>query len=82
MDNKAFKTPHDTSLIQRLKVELGELERDMINIDGKMMKPSQCYHLDLDPVHVLFNTNCPDTLRDKIQTILSKHLKPGETGAE
>ena len=61
-------------ILERVKAELGELDRQFIEIDGKRLKPSQCYRFDVNPAHVLFNTNCPDELKKKIHAILSKHL--------
>lgn len=81
-DNQAYKVPQDSGLIQRLKFELAELERELVDIEGKMMKPSQCYHLELDPVHVLYNTNCPGTLKERIDSILAKYLRKDETGTQ
>lgn len=65
-------------ILEKVKAELGELDRQFIEIDGKLLKPSQCYRFDLDPAHVLFNTNCPDDLKKKVQSILSKYLRPDE----
>jgi hypothetical protein len=53
---------------------LDALDKEMVFIDGNLMKPSQCYHIDVEPPHVLFNTNCPDSLREKINDILRKHF--------
>ena len=64
--------------IKRLKAELGELERDFVNIKGKRLKPSQCYRFNADPVHVLFNTNCPESLKKKIHSIISKYTDADE----
>ena len=61
-------------ILERVKAELGDLDRQFIEIDGKRLKPSQCYRFDVNPAHVLFNTNCPDELKKKIHAILSKHL--------
>ena len=60
-------------IIERVKAELGELEREFVNIEGKQLKPSQCYRFNGDPVHVLFNTNCPESLKSRIQSIISKY---------
>ena len=60
-------------MLEKVKVELGELDRHFIEIDGKKLKPSQCYRFEADPAHILFNTNCPDDLKQKIQAILSKY---------
>ncbi|HEV7782432.1 MAG TPA: hypothetical protein VGO58_14255 [Chitinophagaceae bacterium] len=60
--------------------ELKELDNELVPIDGALLKPSQCYHFETDPVHLLFNTNCPDSLKQKLQAILEKHLPPHESG--
>lgn len=67
-------------ITNRIKEELMTLEEEPINANGVMLKPSQCYHFETNPPHVLFNTNCPPLLRDKIQSILSKYL-PDESNA-
>jgi len=64
--------------IRKLKDELGELEREFVDIDGRRVKPSQCYRFNADPLHVLFNTNCPDSLKKKINSIIAKYTKAGE----
>jgi len=58
----------------RIHEELMELEKEQVEADGIQLKPSQCYHFETNPPHVLFNTNCPPSLKEKIQSILSKHL--------
>ncbi|MGZ8517451.1 MAG: hypothetical protein ACXWWD_08880, partial [Chitinophagaceae bacterium] len=60
-------------ILEKIKAELGELDRQFVEIEGKRLKPSQCYRFDLDPAHILFNTNCPDDLKKKVQSILSKY---------
>ena len=60
-------------ILDRLQAELEELDKEIVEIDGFRLKPSQCYHLDTDPAHILFNTNCPDTLREKVKRILEKY---------
>ena len=69
------------AIIAQLKAELNELDREMVDIDGVRVKPSQCYRVDLEPVHVLFNTNCPDELKQKIESILAKY-RSDETGTQ
>ena len=64
--------------IEKVKAELGELERYFVKIDGKQLKPSQCYRFNADPLHVLFNTNCPESLKQKIQSIISKYAGDDE----
>ena len=66
---RSFKT----GSIEKVQVELADLDRSFVSIRGKKVKPSQCYRFDADPVHVLFNTNCPEGLRKQIQSILSKY---------
>ncbi len=63
----------DKLKLERIKAELSQLDRQMIEADGVRLKPSQCYHFEADPLHVLFNTNCPDELKQKVQAIIFKH---------
>jgi hypothetical protein len=65
----------------RLQKELEQLDTEWVEIEGRKIKPSQCYHVDLDPLHVLFNTNCPDDLKQKVEAILSKFDQEDEGGA-
>jgi hypothetical protein len=55
--------------------ELKELDKEFVEFDGIRMKPSQCYTVSLNPPHILFNTNCPDSIRDRVLAILSKYFK-------
>jgi hypothetical protein len=66
------------TIIDSIKAELEGLDNEMVRIDGRELKPSQCYRIELDPVHLLFNTNCPDDLRAKVQSILSKYMPGAE----
>ena len=59
--------------------ELKELDNELVEIDGTRLKPSQCYHFEADPLHVLFNTNCPDSLKQKVEAILSRHIPEYES---
>lgn len=68
----------NSAIIDSIKAELQGLDNSMINVDGLQLKPSQCYRIELDPVHVLFNTNCPDDLKAKIESILSKYIPGAE----
>lgn len=56
-----------------LKARLQALDNIPVYIDGKEYKASQCYRYGLDPVHILFNTNCPRYLREQIEYIFSKY---------
>ena len=60
-------------MLEKVKAELDELDRHLVEIGGKKLKPSQCYRFEADPAHILFNTNCPEDLKQKIQAILSKY---------
>ena len=64
----------DEGDIERIQAELSRLDREMVDADGVQLKPSQCYHFEINPLHVLFNTNCPDELKQKIRNIISKHI--------
>lgn len=66
-------------VLEKVKFELGELDRYFVEIDGKRLKPSQCYRFETDPAHILFNTNCPEGLRQQIQSILSKYIPTDES---
>jgi hypothetical protein len=68
------------SIIEIIKSELDILDHEMVDVNGVQMKPSKCYHFEMDPAHVLFNTNCPDNLKQKVQSILAKYL-PHESGS-
>jgi hypothetical protein len=60
-------------MLEKVKAELGELDRHFVEVGGKKIKPSLCYRFEADPAHILYNTNCPDDLKQKIQAILSKY---------
>ena len=64
----------DIDLVEKVKAELEELDHDLIDVNGKQLKPSQCYRFEVNPVHVMYNTNCPDSLRHRVEEILSKYL--------
>jgi hypothetical protein len=61
-------------IIEKVKEELHQLDQFLVEVNGKQLKPSQCYHFEADPMHVMYNINCPDALRARVQEILSKHL--------
>lgn len=64
--------------LQKLRSALLDLDSDLVDVDGIKLKPSQCYRLETDPAHVLFNTNCPQALKEKIQALLIKYLPHDE----
>ncbi len=69
-----LQPPLSNDARSKIKTELARLDEEHINFDGINMVPSKCYHVELDPFHVLFNTNCPDSLKQKVQGILSEHF--------
>lgn len=75
------KTTGNNPISNELRDELTALDRETVEIDGARFKPSQCYRLEMNPPHVLFNTNCPEELKQKLQSILSKYTPNAETGA-
>ena len=58
------------SLHQGILDELNNLDNEWIDAGGILMKPSQCYRVEQG--RILFNTNCPDLLRAKVEFILQK----------
>jgi hypothetical protein len=57
----------------KVTAELRELDKESVKIDGMLLKPSQCYRFSFQPLHLLFNTNCPDSLKEKILTIFKRY---------
>jgi hypothetical protein len=70
----------DNEVLDKVKAELDSLDRELVDVNGNKLKPSQCYHFNINPTHVLFNTNCPDSLKEKVQAIISKYIPPDESG--
>jgi hypothetical protein len=68
------------NVFSRVLTELKELDKESVEFDGIRMKPSQCYTLSLNPPHILFNTNCPDSLREKVLEIFRKYFKEMHEG--
>jgi hypothetical protein len=64
---------HGEQTASQIKEALSALEREWVQVDGIRMKPSQCYHFEMDPPHVLFNTNCPEDLKEKVESILTRY---------
>ncbi|MBC7947285.1 MAG: hypothetical protein H7Y42_05355 [Chitinophagaceae bacterium] len=80
MDNESTPTELvDQEILERVKAELDLLDKELVDIEGNRLKPSQCYHFGVSPLHVLFNTNCPDSLKEKVQAILSKYIPSDES---
>ena len=68
--------------LEKIKFELGELDRSFVRVKGKRFKPSQCYRFIAEPAHLLYNTNCPEDLKQKLQAILSKYIHIDEGSAQ
>ena len=81
-DDQSKTSQFEQSVIDQLKAELNELDNELVNVEGNRLKASQCYHFDVSPLHVLFNTNCPDTLREKVNAILSKYISTDEDSTQ
>ncbi len=60
--------------LEKLVEELKELDHHLMLVDGKMIKPSQCFRYETDPLHYMFNTNCPEELKQKVQAIFKTHV--------
>lgn len=58
---------------QLLLHELEVIEEAVVVVDGIEFKPSQCFHIESDPPHVLFNENCPESLKMRINEILRRY---------
>jgi hypothetical protein len=61
------------AVYSELLAELDTLDKEPVEINGKQLKASQCYHIGVNPTHVLFNTNCPESLKEKVNTILARY---------
>lgn len=53
--------------------ELERLDETPVLLNNQLIKPSQCFRLSGNPPKVLYNTNCPDHLKEKIESILLKY---------
>jgi len=51
--------------LNKLLTELEELNDETVEVEGGLLKASQCYRYEISPPHVMFNTNCPESLRQK-----------------
>lgn len=60
--------------IDQLREDLDTLNRDWMNLEGSDLSAAQCYHLETSPPHILFNMNCPESLREKLKAILHKYF--------
>jgi len=61
-----------------LRHELEDLDKEYIEMEGMKLKPSQCFRIANSSLHVIYNTNCPDSLKEKIEAILAKYTDQNE----
>ena len=73
--------PYSAEAAYHILSELSLMDDEDVVVDGKKMKASQCFRLELDPPHVLFNTNCPEDLKERVNALLSKYFPSNESGA-
>lgn len=59
--------------------ELEKLDEHLILLEGRQVKPSQCFRLSGNPPQVLYNTNCPEDLKVKVEKILARYRNREET---
>lgn len=59
--------------ISDLQAELNDLNNTFVEVDGRQLKAGDCYYFGTNPVHLLYNTNCPDTLKIIIEKIIAKY---------
>lgn len=62
---------------EQIKKALDALDGRSITVGDARLAPSQCYRYSLDPLHLLFNTNCPDDLRHEVNAVFARYLLPG-----
>ena len=67
-------------LTEKIKAELQALDNENVQVEDKSIKPSSCYYFGSNPAHILYNTNCPDSLKEKINAIISKYVALNESG--
>ncbi len=70
--------PVSAQTIELIKNELHLLDQEWTDEFDTTLKSHQCYHLELDPPHFLFNLNCPESLKIKLSYILAKYLEEKE----
>jgi hypothetical protein len=66
--------------IDQLREDLDILNREWMDIHGSKLSANQCYHLETNPPHFLFNLNCPEALQQKLNGILDKYFPKNENG--
>ena len=64
----------DRYQLVKLQAELEQLDNTPLGINGKKMLASQCYYFEVNPFHILYNMNCPEHLKARIEEIASKYI--------
>lgn len=62
-----------------IKEELKKLDESNVVVDGKNIKPCNCYYFDSNPLHVLYNINCPESLKREIERIIKTYIPDVES---
>lgn len=70
-----MSNPISKLLLTKIKAELQQLDSELVEIEGRKIKPSQCYRFGFNPAHILFNTNCPENIKQQVKAILDKYLQ-------
>lgn len=65
--------------LKLLNAELKQLNETFMVVEGRRINPGSCYHFESSPPHVLYNINCPQVLKEKIETILTKYITGDES---
>ncbi len=65
--------------IDQLRTDLDEINRKWRDMENSELSASQCYHFETDPPHFLFNLNCPDDLKSKLNELLNKYFPKRES---
>ena len=55
---------------------MDKLSQATIDVNGIKLEACNCYHYSLNPVHVLFNDNCPESLKQHIKQIFEENNVP------
>jgi hypothetical protein len=70
-DEKNIDSKSEGQMRLEIRKELEKLDNELVNADGIMLKPSQCYRIEAN--HILYNTSCPESLKRRIQSILLRY---------
>ena len=77
-DKKYEKNDSDRVGCDELRYELESLDREYVEVRGIKLRPSQCFRITNKNFQVIFNSNCPGSLKEKVRSILAKYSGKGE----